>query len=60
MLTGKDLAHPATGRLFPKARRLLAHRTIGRISKMIRSFLVANLVVGLVNAGVFWFPGSSA
>jgi len=41
--------------------RLLAHRPIGRISNMIRGFLVGNLLVGLVNAGisvlVFWFLG---
>jgi predicted PurR-regulated permease PerM len=61
MLTWKDHAHLATVRLFPKEHRLLAHRTIGRISKMIRSFLLGNLVVGLVNAGisalVFWILG---
>src|SRR5207244_5512172 len=41
--------------------RLLAHRTIARISNMIRSFLVGNVVVGLVNATVsilvFWILG---
>jgi len=61
MLTWKDHAHLATVHLFPKEHRLLAHRTIARISNMIRSFLVGNVVVGLVNATVsilvFWILG---
>ena len=59
MLASKDHVHVATVRLFPKEHRLVAHRTVGRISGMIRSYLLANLVVGLGNAlvcgFVFWF-----
>ncbi len=61
MLTCKDHAHSATVRLFPKEHRLVAHRTVGRISAMIRSFIAANVVVGLVNSLVsvivFWLLG---
>jgi predicted PurR-regulated permease PerM len=61
MLTWKDHARAATLRLFPKEHRLLAHRTIGKISSMIRSFLVGNAVLGVVNAAVsvvvFWILG---
>jgi predicted PurR-regulated permease PerM len=58
MLTWKDHAHTATVRLFPKEHRLLAHRTVARISNMIRSFIVGNVIVGVVISGisiaVFW------
>ena|SRR5581483_5095526 len=58
MLTWKDHAHAATVKLFPKEHRMTAHRTIARISEMIRAFIVGNVVVGLVNAAisvlVFW------
>lgn len=61
MLTWKDHAHSATVRLFPKEHRLVAHRTVGRISAMIRSFIVGNALVGLINALVsmivFWQLG---
>jgi predicted PurR-regulated permease PerM len=61
MLTWKDHAHTATVRLFPKEHRLIAHRTVGRISAMIRSFIIGNVLVGLVNAVlstiVFWWLG---
>jgi predicted PurR-regulated permease PerM len=61
MLTWKEHAHLATVRLFPKEHRLLAHRTIARISNMIRAFIVGNVVVGLVISGasvlVFWILG---
>ena len=61
MLTWKDHAHNATVRMFPKEHRLLAHRTVARISNMIRSFLLGNLTVGLVNSTVsilvFWVLG---
>ena len=47
--------------MFPKEHRLLAHRTVARISNMIRSFLVGNLTVGLINSAVsilvFWIVG---
>jgi predicted PurR-regulated permease PerM len=61
MLTWKDHAHSSTVRLFPKEHRLMAHRTVGRISTMIRSFIVGNVLVGLVSAVVstivFWRLG---
>jgi predicted PurR-regulated permease PerM len=61
MLTWKDHAHNATVRLFPKEHRLLAHRTVGRISNMIRSFIVGNVLVGVlisaISVAVFWYLG---
>jgi predicted PurR-regulated permease PerM len=61
MLTWKDHAHSATVRLFPKEHRLVAHRTVGRISAMIRSFIAGNVLIGLisalVSAIVFWRLG---
>jgi predicted PurR-regulated permease PerM len=61
MLTWKDHARDATVRLFAPEHRAKAHRTVGKISSMIRSFIVANAVVGLLNAGVstlvFWWLG---
>ena len=59
MLTWKDHAHASTVRLFPKEHRLAAHRTIGKISEMVRSYIVGNFFVGLLNAVVsglvFWY-----
>lgn len=61
MLTWKSHMHAATLRLFPKERRLVAFRTIGRISEMIRSFIAGNLMIGLLNAIpttiIFWAIG---
>jgi predicted PurR-regulated permease PerM len=61
MLVSKDHSHVATVRLFPKEHRMLAHRTVGTISTMIRSYIVANVVVGLLNTViltlVFWLLG---
>ncbi|MGH9503502.1 MAG: AI-2E family transporter [Terriglobales bacterium] len=61
MLTWKDHAHSSTVKLFPKEHRLAAHRTVGRISAMIRSFIVGNVLVGLINSlismAVFWQLG---
>jgi predicted PurR-regulated permease PerM len=61
MLTWKDHAHSTTVRLFPKEHRLAAHRTVGRISTMIRSFIAGNVLIGLINAFVstvvFWQLG---
>lgn len=61
MLMLKDHIHVATVRLFPKEHRLLAHRTVGRISAMIRTYIVANVLIGLLNALlctlIFWFLG---
>ncbi len=59
MLTWKEHVHSATLHVFPKDKRLVAYRTIGRISEMVRSFIVGNLFVGLLNAiattAVFWY-----
>ncbi|MBA3913405.1 MAG: AI-2E family transporter [Acidobacteriales bacterium] len=52
MLTWKTHAHAATVRLFPKEHRVAAHRTVGRISDMIRSFIVGNMIIGLVTSGI--------
>ena len=49
MLTWKTHVQAATVRIFPKENRLVAHRTIGRISEMVRSFIVGNIFVGLLN-----------
>ena len=61
MLTWKDHAHSTTVRLFPKEHRLVAHRTVGRISTMIRGFIAGNVLIGLINATVstivFWQLG---
>ena len=61
MLASKDHVHVTTVRLFPKEHRLLAHRTVGHISGMIRSYILGNFVVGLGNAlicgVVFWYLG---
>ena len=61
MLSWKDHAHRATVQLFPKEHRLMAHRTVGRISNMIRSFIIGNVVVGIINSVVsslvFWQLG---
>jgi predicted PurR-regulated permease PerM len=61
MLTLKDHTHIATVRLFPREHRLLAHRTVGTISAMIRTYIVANVLIGLLNALlctlIFWFLG---
>jgi predicted PurR-regulated permease PerM len=61
MLTLKDHTHVATVRLFPKEHRLLAHRTVGTISAMIRTYILANVLIGLLNALlctlIFWFLG---
>jgi predicted PurR-regulated permease PerM len=61
MLTWKNHAHIATVKLFRREHRLRAHRTIGRISAMVRSFIVGNVLVGtfsaVVSAVVFWHLG---
>jgi predicted PurR-regulated permease PerM len=63
MLSWQEHARRATVQLFPKEHRITAHRTLGRISIMIRSFIIGNLVVGLVNSAVsgivFWQLGIS-
>ncbi len=61
MLTWKDHAHRATVRLFAEEHRQVAHRTVARISNMIRAFIVGNALIGLLNAAVgiavFWALG---
>jgi predicted PurR-regulated permease PerM len=61
MLTWKAHAHSATLHLFPRHHRLTAYRTIGRISEMVRAFIVSNLLIGVINAAatsfVFWLLG---
>ncbi|HEY3971957.1 MAG TPA: AI-2E family transporter [Candidatus Sulfotelmatobacter sp.] len=61
MLVLKDHTHAATVRLFPKEHRLLAHRTIGTISAMVRTYIVANVLIGLLNGLlctlIFWSLG---
>jgi predicted PurR-regulated permease PerM len=61
MLTWKDHMLSATVRLFPREHRLVAHRTVGRISAMIRSFIVGNMLIGVIAAAistaVFWSLG---
>lgn len=61
MLMLKDHTHAATVRLVPKEHRLLAHRTVGTISAMIRTYIVANVLIGVLNALlctlIFWFLG---
>ena len=59
MLVQKDHFHVATVRFFAKEHRLLAHKTVGGISAMIRTYLLANLMLGALNSVillfVFWF-----
>jgi predicted PurR-regulated permease PerM len=61
MLTWKSHVHSATLHIFPTEQRPAAYRTIGRISEMVRSFIVGNCIVGLLNAVastiVFWYVG---
>jgi predicted PurR-regulated permease PerM len=53
MLTWKDHSHAATVGLFAKEHQATAYRTIARITAMIRSFIVGNLIVGLLGAVLF-------
>jgi len=53
MLVSKDHFHVATVRFFPKEHRLLAHRTVGTISNMIRSYIFANAMLGVLNTVIF-------
>ena len=61
MLASKEHVYVSTVRLFPKEHRLLAHRTVGNISVMIRTYILANFIVGLGTASicgvVFWYLG---
>ena len=52
MLTWHDHTKAATVMLFRMENRNTAYVTLGRISKMIRSFMVGNLVIGLILSGL--------
>jgi predicted PurR-regulated permease PerM len=58
MLTWKEHAHSTTVHLFSEEHQKTAYRTVAKISRMIRSFLVGNVLLGLVNSvvsgAVFW------
>ena len=59
MLASKEHVYASTVRLFHKEHRLEAHRTVGTISAMIRSYVLANVITGLVASLVcgivFWY-----
>jgi len=59
MLTWQDHTKAATVMLFRMENRNTAYVTLGRISKMVRSFMVGNLVIALIISGlsmiVFYF-----
>src|SRR3954453_3942722 len=61
MLTWKEHVHSSTVKLFPKEHRMMAYRTVSRITEMIRTFITGNVTVGIVNAIVstlvFWALG---
>ena len=61
ILTWKDHAHTATVMLFPEEHRKVAYRTSTKIAKMIRSFLIGNLLVWIIGAVcctiLFWYLG---
>ncbi|HZP17303.1 MAG TPA: AI-2E family transporter [Terriglobales bacterium] len=52
MLTRQEHARAATVGLFPLQDRHAAYTTLGLISKMVRSFIVGNLVIGLLIGAV--------
>ena len=47
MLTWQEHARKSTVRLFPSGSRLKAYQTLGKISDMMRAFIVGNFVIGL-------------
>jgi predicted PurR-regulated permease PerM len=47
MLTWQEHARRSTVRLFPRGTRLTAYQTLGKISDMMRAFIVGNFVIGL-------------
>lgn len=61
MLASKEHVYANSVRLFPKEHRLEAHRTVGNISAMIRTYILANVVIGLISSLVcgivFWYLG---
>lgn len=50
MLTWQERTRRATVRLFPVGSRLTAYQTLGKISEMIRAFIVGNFIIGLFMA----------
>ena len=52
MLSWQQHARSATVMLFPMEHRHTAYVTLGLISRMIRSFMVGNLLIGLLMAAV--------
>jgi predicted PurR-regulated permease PerM len=58
MLTWEQHIWSATVKLFPLDRRTVAYVTLGRMSEMLRSFIVGNLFIGLFMGGLctvaFW------
>jgi predicted PurR-regulated permease PerM len=61
MLTWKSHVHAATLHIIPEEHRTAGYRTIGRLSEMVRAFIVGNLLVGLISAlastVLFWSVG---
>jgi len=59
MLTWKEHARRSTVRLFPPGQRLTVYQTLGKISEMMKGFIVGNFVIGLfmgiASAVVFGF-----
>jgi predicted PurR-regulated permease PerM len=50
MLTWQEHTRRATVQLFPSASRANAYRTLGKISDMMRGFIVGNFVIGIFMA----------
>jgi predicted PurR-regulated permease PerM len=50
MLTWQEHTRRSTVRLFPAASRTNAYRTLGKISDMMRGFIVGNFVIGIFMA----------
>jgi predicted PurR-regulated permease PerM len=61
MLSWQQHVRSATVMLFPLKNRNTAYVTLGQISSMIRSFMVGNLLIGLLLGGIctaiFWVLG---
>ena len=61
MLTGQEHARAATVGLFPLENRREAYSTLGQIATMVRSFILANLIIaltiGAISTAVFGLLG---
>ncbi len=61
MLSWQEHVHRATVQLFAPEHRTNAYVTISNMSKMMRGFIVGNLVVGLIlgtaSTAIFWWVG---